>query len=199
MGSAEACPVVLGIGADPGRHGGVALVERRVGLRPLLHAVWELKGEGRIWFRRCKVVHENLVFQCRSLGVHPESLLYYVERPPPVSRKGTLKGDKRGQQTWYGMGRYTGKIEAVWSLLSGGEVVLLDQAKWTSCLHPHVRGHKVGGGVHRVTEALFLVEGVDHGMSEVSSGCRIDCAEAILLAVVAANHASLQVDTTCGG
>jgi len=172
--------MVFCVAVDPGRHGGVALVtEGQPGKRPVLLGVRHIGGDRpALWYRRAERGLRELV----ALIEEGAEVRAYVEDPPKVSRRGTLKGDKRGQRTWAGIGRYQGMAIAACVVAGLGEPVLLPVKAWTSAWGVMVPGGKRGDGTHRIREAELLVEGSREALDSIPVSYRVDAAEAVLMA-----------------
>lgn len=105
---------VVALGIDPGAHAGASLVRLEpAGRKPALVAAWPIWGTWPgPWHRRAKAALEEaraVLVQLRDA----EEIDYiggWIEDPPVTSRRGSLKGDKKGQVTWAGMGRRQGAL-----------------------------------------------------------------------------------------
>lgn len=172
------------IGVDPGASTGIAVVLSGAA-RPSCLGTWECYGTlRRRWDRLEDAVLQ--AYLAAAEHVAPELILFAVEDPPPASRRRSLAGDKRGQRTWAGIGRYQGMALAASCLalrrLSRGSPppILVPQREWRDAWLPAIHPSKVGDGGHRVVEAERLVEGVDFDL--IAPARRVDAAEAVLLA-----------------
>lgn len=181
---------VLALGADPGRHGGLALVQACEGGLPRLVRAWRLVGaDRRLWWARCLAAHQEASRLVWDLGVDLADVRVWIEDPPPVARKRSLAGDKHGMQSWAGIGRAQGMLLAA-GLSSGFREAELVQGKtwwmvWGRSQVAYGKSHR-DEGAHRIEEASRLVLGAREALAEVPAGCRVDVAEAILIAGAAA-------------
>lgn len=180
---------IFALGADPGRHGGLALVALDPPGLPYLVNAWKLVGaDRRLWWARCRAAFEDAVQDLVQLGVELDRVRVWIEDPPPVARKNALGGDKRGMQSWAGIGRAQGMLIAG-ALLEGlREPELVPGKTWWSCWGRQVRHGKShrDEGQHRIHEAENLVPGARTVLATIPEGCRVDVAEAILIAGAAA-------------
>jgi hypothetical protein len=191
-------PVVYSLGLDPGACSGVAL-GRRVsrGQRPELLLLLPVFGSNRrTWFARAVEVMRKV----RELVPEDAELRVSLEEPPPASTKGSLKGDKRGQKTWLGIGRYQGLLIAA-CLVAGLPVPVHVQLTktsrkadaplgWTDILGVSPRKYlpvgKTRVGEHRIPEAAQHVQGAREALREFAGTAKtytrdIDLAEAALI------------------
>jgi hypothetical protein len=173
--------MVLVVGADSGAHAGIALLTPGKP-RPVLLEVWPVFGADHLWLGRATAACEAIVQRAASLGVPLSEIRFVVENPPKTGRADTLKGDRRGHTTWRGMGRRKGMLEGVWYAVTRQCAESVEQSDWTGRLKPRVKRKKVGDGAHRVLEAMEIVEGAGRALRQVRKSCRVDCAEAVLVA-----------------
>ncbi len=180
---------IYALGADPGRHGGLALVALDPPGLPYLLGAWKLVGaDRRLWWQRCRAAHQEALEQIRERKVELARVRIWIEDPPPVARKKSLPGDKHGMQSWAGIGRCQGLLIAA-ALVEGFREPELVQGKtWWALWGRYVRHGKShrDDGQHRILEAEHLVPGARMALAEVPVGCRVDVAEAILIAGAAA-------------
>jgi hypothetical protein len=167
--------ILRAAGADTGAHAGLALVTRgERGQRPVLEHLWPIFGADHLWLLRALEASNNA-------NVLAPGVDLYVENPPKTGRTSKLKGDRRGHTTWRGMGRRKGMVEGVWFAATRRCAITIEQSEWTSQF-PEIKKKKVGDGTHRVLEATMLVQGAGAALKEVRESCRVDCAEAVLIA-----------------
>jgi hypothetical protein len=180
---------IYALGADPGRHGGLALVALDPPGLPRLVKVWKLVGaDRRLWWARCNAAHGEAVELLSGFGVALHDVRIWIEDPPPVARKHSLPGDKHGMQSWAGIGRMQGMIIGAALIHGFKEPELVSGKAWWSLWGRQIRHGKShrDDGKHRITEASHLVLGAGDALEEIPDGCRVDCAEACLIAGAAA-------------
>lgn len=173
---------LLALGGDPGRHGGLGLVEMRPGRRPLAVGAWAIHGHDQTaWWRSCREAHAEAA---HLIVEAVEWVPYWLEEPPPAfQQKGdkALDGDERGLRSWTGLGRFQGMMIAGALEASMGEPALhLPSAWWAQW--PGIFRGKQGDGTHRIREAGVFIEGAGPMLAAVPLTCRVDVAEAMLIA-----------------
>jgi len=171
---------VWGIGTDPGKYGGVGLVLASGDTTSLI-GLWPLYGTDELWMGR---LDEAICEIARYVGPHNRHVSW-IEKPPMTMRKDSLKGDRRGHTTWLGLGRRLGKCEAAWFNHYRKAAKVVTQATWTNRLHGKILAKKKGDGLHRIQEAQRLVVDSAERIKTVRKTCRVDCAEAVLMALAA--------------
>lgn len=161
------------IGIDPGKKGGIALIDSE-GKLSYLGGFW---GQGDPWLARVSGCFEDV---CQVLTYHrnsrgPLDLRMVMEKPPSWSGGGA--------RTAAGLARRAGAIEA---LLWVAELdIPLEQLAWNAWPGlAGVRAGKVGAGEHRIEEASRLVPGAGAWLESLPAQAgRVDCAEAVLIAL----------------
>ena len=164
-------------GADSGARSGIAIVRRdKADDRPVLIGVWPVFGADHLWLLRARDA-------CSEVNASTDTdVVLSIENPPKTGRTNALKGDSRGHTTWRGMGRRKGMFEGVWFCVTGRCAKSVEQSDWVSVFAGLAKKKKVGDGTHRILEATMLVQGAGAALKEVRKSCRVDCAEAILIA-----------------
>lgn len=172
------------IGLDPGAHGGVALVERLDDVRGHLLAVAHVTGSTPLhWYRNARAALLMMGVELDSRGATARVVL---EEPPVISHRGALAGDRGGQRTWCGIGRYQGLLMAACAEWSAAMPVIVPHGEWTGALQPLIRPKKIGDGWHRIAEAERWLIGARELLAPIPKTSRIDCAEASLFALAGA-------------
>mgnify|MGYP006284241635 FL=1 len=172
-------PSILALGVDPATHTGIALVslDTHTGQAELL-GVWAVYGEGqRAWCGRALAALLDVAERVRLAGAADRTLPTWYERPAPA---------RPGEAVWdpSPMAMRAGAIlmaAQVAGLRVGYEAVTNSQ--WTS--GARVRPGKLGDGSHRIQEAAARIEGATTELYSLDH-CRIDCAEAALIALARA-------------
>ncbi len=188
-------PPVFAVGADPGQHAGLALVQHVDGARPRLVRAWAIHGSTYApWTRRARAAAVELVSAIETLGAAPSDVRGWIEEPPPAVRKGALGGASRAESAWAGIGRRQEGIRgAVWTASQERlELLRVDNADWTWTLGGGDRGvakAKWGDGTHRIREAGWHLEGAADELAAIPAACRIDVAEACLIALACLRNA----------
>lgn len=189
---------LLGVGADAGEHAAWAVVESD-GRSYRLVALHDVYGEGRHWMRRAQV-GARLTWE-RVRGHEGERLEVAASVPvwievPPVHSRRDERGQRHSQQSWTGLGRRVGLLEAFWYVETAGASLAerVEPSTWWKELHGLIaKGGKSArdGGLHRVLEATALVSGAGPALQLVSPSRRVDAAESILIAAAAVKATSV--------
>lgn len=181
--------ITLAIGADPGQHAGLALVEHADGRRARLVRAWAIQGAAyALWTRRSKAAAVELLAELQARGAAPADVRGWIEEPPPAVRKGALGGAAHTETAWAGIGRrQEGIRRSVWDASAERlELVRVQNADWTWTLGHGSMGvskSKWGDHTHRIREAEFHLEGAKEQLAAIPETCRIDVAEACLIAL----------------
>ena len=164
------------ISIDIGRLCGCALVAPLVGPlgRPRLVDAWCWSASRpQLWVDRALAVLKRADDLASEYEGEP---VVVVENPPPWDR-----GRKKKLDTWLGLGRWQGLLQAAWTLgLDKTSMpVLVRQPWWVKKLG--VPWKKAGDGQHRYTEAVRHLDNAQLALSHVEAKGRIDAAEAALM------------------
>ncbi len=165
---------------DPGASAGLALVQRltarsRHPFQVIKHS--RIHGRRGLWLERAAAEIDNALEAARFAGLEISTVV--IEEPAPASRSGSLAGDKRGQRTWFGIGRRVGAIEAI-APSRGLTVSLLTARDWTRALS--LPASKASDTGQRVTLAERLT-----GLTLTTTST--DTVEAILMGCAVAQGA----------
>jgi hypothetical protein len=167
---------ILAIGIDPAKHTGLALVQldTETGEASLID-VWPIYGERmRSWMLRAMGAAHSLSFSTR----HRTDIVCWYERPAPP-RPGDPAWDPCPAATRAGALQMAMQISGV-----GIEHCdPVNASQWASIAR--VPSGKRDGGEHRIKEAATRVAGAAAALAQIEH-CRIDCAEAILIALACA-------------
>lgn len=200
MGTEKATrEVTFAVGCDPGACGALSMVRwSEIDKTASLLGTWPIYGRRTsLWFERCRHALEEIQICCERYHLDLSELRLGIEVPPRTSRMGSLSGDRRGQRTWFGLGKYAGRIEASWYTLGGRRCIDVAISTWTGCLKGQVRSHKMGKGKHRITEACTLLPEARAIFQDLPARVHIDSAESMLIALAIARaeaHAPLNPD-----
>lgn len=162
---------------DPGAVTGTALVAPGAG-REKPRLLWAGVVAGDPWDRWIAEAGAALGAALLAAQAAKLTVLVAVEEPPPVSRGGSLEGDRHGQRSWLGIGRRQGALLTLASI-QALPCRRVEQGNWTAAMR--VPTGKQGDGAHRLQEAYLHLEGARDVLGHLPEKGRIDAAEAALL------------------
>jgi hypothetical protein len=172
-------PTLLALGVDPATHSGIALVslDARTGEAELV-GVWAVYGEGqRAWCGRAFAALLDAADRVRNLTPPHGILPAWYERPAPA---------RPGEVVWdpCPMAMRAGAILMA-AQVAGLRVAYqpVSTSQWTALAR--VPPGKRGDGSHRIEEAAARIELAGAELA-VLDHCRVDCAEAALIALACA-------------
>lgn len=169
---------ILAIGIDPAKHTGLALVQldTETGDASLV-GVWPVYGERlRQWDVRAMGAAHGLAYGCR----HRTDIVCWYERPAPA---------RPGDAAWdpCPLAFRAGALQMALMVAGVGIEHLepVNASQWASIARVPIG--KREGGAHRIEEAATRVAGAAAALAQIEH-CRIDCAEAVLIALACARH-----------
>lgn len=170
---------IFALGVDPATHTGIALVrlDLRTGEAELV-GVWAVYGEGqRAWCGRALAALLDVAQRAQAAGIGDRALPAWYERPAPA---------RPGEAAWdpCPMAMRSGAILMA-AQVAGLRVAYqpTTASQWTALAR--VRAGKQGDGSHRIEEAAARIELAGAELA-VLDHCRVDCAEAALIALACA-------------
>lgn len=171
------------ISVDIGRLCGCALVAPMQGPvgRPRLIDAWVWTASTpQLWVDRALVALTRADELAQEHGGDP---VVVVENPPPWDR-----GRKKKLDTWLGLGRWQGLLQAAWvlGLAKSSVPTLVRQPWWVKKLG--VPWKKDGEGGHRYNEAVLHLENAQEVLLGIKARGRVDAAEAALLGAAVSRY-----------
>lgn len=149
---------------DPGRHAALAVVRLDTGGPECIGLV---AVTGKRWAEAMR----------QAIADAPSPV--WIERPADK-----IRGvHARHHRTMFGLGRSFGRLEEM-ALARGKEVHETTTSAWWALLPTRLTG-KRGTGEHRVEEACGMVRRARHWIDLQPASCRVDAAEAVLMAYAA--------------
>lgn len=172
-------PTILALGVDPATHTGIALVslDTHTGETELV-GVWAVYGEGqRAWCGRALAALLDVAERVRLAGAADRTLPAWYERPAPA---------RPGEAAWdpCPMAMRAGAVLMA-AQVAGLRVMYepVMTSRWTALAR--VPAGKQGDGSHRIEEATARIA-LSGAELEALDHCRVDCAEAALIALACA-------------
>lgn len=183
----------IAIGADPGAHGGLSLVEHRgAGRRPRLLLCLPITGSrSGLWLARAVDQCRLAVGTLAGLGVSGpalRSIPTWMEEPPYV-KSADSNGGSKGLAAWAGIGRQQGLLFAAMVTASDGLIELerRPMSDWPAVLgKSRAASKKFGDHTHRVREVAYCLDGGREAMDVLAAhSAQVDAAESALIALAA--------------